>query len=75
MSGGRKAVQGGVQVKLPAGVTWDSLAKMSPEEIKEHFEAVNGHAIEAKRPWESREAKPATRGGGYVNDSQAAREK
>ena len=35
MSGGRKAVQGGVQVKLPAGVTWDSLAKMSPEEIKE----------------------------------------
>lgn len=49
---------------------------LSPEEIKEHFEAVNGRAIEAKRPSESREAKPATlfapkrKGGvGYVNDS------
>jgi cytochrome c peroxidase len=35
MSGGRKAVQGGVRVKLPSGVTWQSLAKMSPDEIKE----------------------------------------
>ena len=35
MSGGRKAVQGGVRVKLPAGVTWESLAAMTPEEIKE----------------------------------------
>jgi cytochrome c peroxidase len=35
MSGGRRAVQAGVRVKLPPGVTWDSLAKMSPEEIKE----------------------------------------
>ncbi len=34
MSGGRKAVQGGVRVKLPAGVTWDSLAALSPEEIR-----------------------------------------
>jgi cytochrome c peroxidase len=34
MSGGRKAVQAGVRVKLPAGVTWDSLAAMTPEEIK-----------------------------------------
>src|SRR3954471_7839756 len=25
MSGGRKAVQGGVRVKLPAGVSWDQL--------------------------------------------------
>lgn len=34
MSGGRKAVQGGVRVKLPPGVTWDGLAAMSPEEIR-----------------------------------------
>jgi cytochrome c peroxidase len=34
MSGGRKPVQGGVRVKLPAGVTWDALANMSPDEIK-----------------------------------------
>jgi cytochrome c peroxidase len=35
MSGGRKAVQGGVRVKLPAGVTWESLAAMSADEIKQ----------------------------------------
>jgi cytochrome c peroxidase len=35
MSGGRKPVQGGVRVKLPSGVTWDSLAAMSPDEIRE----------------------------------------
>jgi cytochrome c peroxidase len=35
MSGGRKAVQGGVRVKLPAGVTWDKLASMTPEDIRE----------------------------------------
>jgi cytochrome c peroxidase len=29
-----KAVQDGVRVKLPAGVTWESLAAMAPEEIK-----------------------------------------
>lgn len=34
MSGGRKAVQQGVRVRLPEGVTWDSLAEMSAEEIK-----------------------------------------
>jgi cytochrome c peroxidase len=34
MSGG-KAVQGGVRVKLPRGVTWEQLATMSPAEIKE----------------------------------------
>lgn len=33
MAGG-KAVQGGVRVRLPAGVTWDQLAAMSPEEIQ-----------------------------------------
>jgi len=33
MSGG-KAVQGGVRVKLPDGVSWEALAKMTPEEIK-----------------------------------------
>jgi cytochrome c peroxidase len=35
MSGGRKPVQGGVRVKLPAGVTWESLAQMSPDEIRQ----------------------------------------
>ncbi len=34
MSAGRRAVQGGVRVKLPSGVTWDQLAQMTPEEIK-----------------------------------------
>jgi cytochrome c peroxidase len=34
MSGGRKAVQQGVRVKLPRGMTWQQLAKMSPDEIK-----------------------------------------
>ncbi len=35
MSGKRKAVQGGVRVKLPQGVTWDMLAQMSPSAIAE----------------------------------------
>ena len=35
MSGGRKAVQEGVRVKLPEGVTWQALADMTPEQIKE----------------------------------------
>jgi cytochrome c peroxidase len=35
MSGGRKPVQGGVRVKLPAGVTWDGLGAMSPDEIRQ----------------------------------------
>lgn len=30
-----KPLQQGVRVKLPAGVTWDQLARMSPEQIKE----------------------------------------
>jgi cytochrome c peroxidase len=34
MSGGRKAVQAGVRVKLRAGSTWDSLSQMTPDEIK-----------------------------------------
>src|SRR3954471_6335074 len=34
-SGGGKPVQGGVRVKLPAGVTWDDLAAMTPEQIRE----------------------------------------
>jgi cytochrome c peroxidase len=34
MSGGRKAVQQGARVKLPAGVTWEQLATMSPDEIR-----------------------------------------
>ncbi len=35
MSGGRKPVQGGVRVKLPAGVTWDMLSQLSPDEIRQ----------------------------------------
>lgn len=35
MSGGRKAVQKGVRVKLPTGMTWKKLAVMSPEEIRD----------------------------------------
>jgi len=35
MSGGRRAVQGGVRVKLPDGLTWDALAAMTPDEIRD----------------------------------------
>jgi len=35
MSGGRRAVQQGVRVKLPAGMTWEKLAAMAPDEIRE----------------------------------------
>jgi len=35
MSGGRKGVQAGVRVKLPNGVTWDSLAASTPEQVRE----------------------------------------
>ena len=34
MPRGKKGVQEGVRVKLPAGVTWDQLAQMTPEQIK-----------------------------------------
>jgi hypothetical protein len=34
-SDGRKAVQGGVRVKLPEGMTWDSLMQVSPDEIRQ----------------------------------------
>ena len=33
MSGGRKAVQEGVRVKLSKGMTWKKLAKMTPDQI------------------------------------------
>src|SRR6476660_2092654 len=36
MSGGRKPVQGGIRVKLPAGVAWDDFAAMTPDQIREH---------------------------------------
>ncbi|PDT34014.1 MULTISPECIES: cytochrome B6 [Sinorhizobium] len=35
MSGRRKAVQAGVRVKLPKGVSWDTLATKSPDEIRD----------------------------------------
>ncbi|WP_197911775.1 hypothetical protein [Kineobactrum salinum] len=34
MSGGRKAVQEGVRVRLPSGVSWDELNDMTPEQIR-----------------------------------------
>jgi cytochrome c peroxidase len=34
MAGGRKAVQQGVRVKLPAGLTWEQLAAMSADEMR-----------------------------------------
>lgn len=33
-SGRGKPIQGGVRVKLPKGVTWEQLARMTPDEIK-----------------------------------------
>lgn len=35
MSGNRKFIQKGIHVKLPTGVTWDQLAAMKPEQIKD----------------------------------------
>src|SRR5215218_3646269 len=35
MSGGRRPVQDGVRVRLPAGQTWDSLANLSAQQIRE----------------------------------------
>jgi cytochrome c peroxidase len=35
MSGGRKPIQSGVRVKLPAGVTWQALADMSPDQVRQ----------------------------------------
>lgn len=35
MSGGKKAVQEEVRIKLPQGMTWEKLASMSPEQIHE----------------------------------------
>ena len=35
MSGGRKAIQEGVRVKLPKGVSWEQLSEMTPDAIRE----------------------------------------
>jgi cytochrome c peroxidase len=37
-----KAVQAGVRVKLPQGTTWDALAKLTPDEIRERKLWPNG---------------------------------
>jgi cytochrome c peroxidase len=34
MSGGRKPVQQGVRIKLPDGITWETLVMMSPKDIR-----------------------------------------
>jgi cytochrome c peroxidase len=36
MSGGTKPVQAGVRVKLHGGATWEALARMAPEQVREH---------------------------------------
>ena len=64
MSGGRKSVQGGVRVKLPAGQTWDSLAEMSAEDIRARATAAEGLLAAAprqagnRRPGFSRQRNP-----------------
>jgi cytochrome c peroxidase len=35
MSGGKKPVQEGIRVKLPKGMTWEEIALMTPEEMRE----------------------------------------
>jgi cytochrome c peroxidase len=35
MSGGKKPVQAGVRVKPASGITWEALARMTPEDIKQ----------------------------------------
>jgi cytochrome c peroxidase len=35
MSGGRKGIQSGVRVKLAGGATWQSLAEMTPEQVRQ----------------------------------------
>src|SRR5262252_2396430 len=35
MSGRRRAVQGGVRVRLPRDVTWDQLTRMTPDAVAE----------------------------------------
>jgi hypothetical protein len=42
MSGGKKPVQQGVRVKLPDGVTWEALAAMPPQEIRQQGMFPNG---------------------------------
>jgi len=42
MSGGRKAIQMGVRVKLPENMTWGKLANMTPDEICERNLWPNG---------------------------------
>ena len=55
MSGGRKPVQDGVRVKLPEGVTWDGLAAMSPDEIRERGPAARRlHAAAARQAGDRR---------------------
>ena len=55
MSGGRKPVQGGVRVKLPDGVTWDSLAAMSADEIRQQGPAAGRlHAAAARQAGDRR---------------------
>jgi cytochrome c peroxidase len=42
MAGGRKPVPQGIRVKLPDGVTWESLARMSPKDIREQAKLPEG---------------------------------
>jgi len=51
MSGGRRAVQEGVRVRLPNGVTWEQLAGMTPDEIRER--GVFPRGFLPRTPWSS----------------------
>ncbi len=47
---GGKQVQDGVRVKLPGGTTWEALAQMSPDEIRDTPLTINGMMASADGP-------------------------
>ena len=63
MSGG-KPVQGGVRVRLPDGTTWDQLASMKPEEIRDAL-----WMIEVFERWICRLKRRQSGGGGFWRGS------
>ena len=59
MSGGINAVQEGVRVKPPQGVTWQNLAEMTPEQIREKGSLAQGISTPAPpQPSRGRDAFP-----------------
>ena len=43
-------MQDGVRVKLPGGTTWEALAQMSPDEIRDTPLTINGMMASADGP-------------------------